>query len=291
MSNFGNRLKKIRKEKKITQNQLSKALGVAQSTIANYENNTRFPVESTLVELADYLNVSLDYLMGLRNQKNEIKEVSYDQLKEKVLYHLLRTEEKEATDPIKESFRQGIPFTHIMEKVVLPVMVEVGNLWETGQINVAQEHYFTNVMENLIVQLSDEFPTDLQKSFKVLLMVPGYEEHLLTLKIASAYFKHKGWKVFFIGKSVPIKDLEKIMTKENVDAVVVSITIERHLNSGEHLIHSIKRFNLKKNPIIIVGGSAIKNKQLAVDFLGTDKYISRVTDLEYVIDELEDELK
>jgi len=287
MTEFGERLKNIRKSKKITQQQLSKALGVGQSTIANYENNTRFPMENTLIELAAYLEVSLDYLMGIKSIKEENPSVSFDELKNNLLNGLLKSEEKEATQQIKESFYRGIPFTDLIEKIILPVMCEVGNLWEKEKINIAQEHYCTNVIENLIAQLNEDLLTINKKPYKVLLILPGYEEHILTLKIAANYFRRSGWHVYFIGKSVPIKDLEKIMLKEKIDVVVISITMDANLNSGEHLIHSIKRFNLKKKPHIVVGGNAVQSKEIANNFLGSDQYLPKLTDIESMIQEFE----
>ena len=65
MSDFGTQLKHARKLKGFTQKDLSKKLGVAQSTIANYETNERFPGEVALKEIADCLKVSIDFLMGL----------------------------------------------------------------------------------------------------------------------------------------------------------------------------------------------------------------------------------
>ena len=59
ISNLGDRLKKIRKDKNLRQIDLASSLGLAQTTIANYEQGTRFPNEKTLSQIADFFNVSL----------------------------------------------------------------------------------------------------------------------------------------------------------------------------------------------------------------------------------------
>lgn len=61
---FGDRLSQLRKEKGITQLELSKVLKVSSSTISMYERNERDPDTSTLLDLADYFDVSADYLLG-----------------------------------------------------------------------------------------------------------------------------------------------------------------------------------------------------------------------------------
>ena len=49
-------------------------LGLAQTTIANYEQGKRFPDEQTLLKIADFFNVSMDYLFG----RSEIKSCNED---------------------------------------------------------------------------------------------------------------------------------------------------------------------------------------------------------------------
>lgn len=64
MIDFGSRLKEIRKSKGITQKQLASAIGASERGIQNYELNERKPAYDVLLALADYFEVSLDYLVG-----------------------------------------------------------------------------------------------------------------------------------------------------------------------------------------------------------------------------------
>ena len=65
------RLKELRKENGKTQDEISKFLNIAKSTYCGYELKTSEPTLDTLCKLADYYNVSLDYLIG-RNFQNEV---------------------------------------------------------------------------------------------------------------------------------------------------------------------------------------------------------------------------
>lgn len=67
---FGDNLKKLRQARKITQSQLAEDLGLSVFTIAKYETYRRRPDYETLIRIADYFNVSLDYLLG-RNGFNK----------------------------------------------------------------------------------------------------------------------------------------------------------------------------------------------------------------------------
>ena len=58
------RLKELRKEKGITQLKLAMDLGLSQNTISRYETGEREADYKTLIMLADYFGVSVDYLIG-----------------------------------------------------------------------------------------------------------------------------------------------------------------------------------------------------------------------------------
>ncbi len=66
---FGNRLKSLRIEKSLIQKELADLLKVSPSTIGMYERNQRDPDTDTIRFLADYFNVSSDYLLGLSSTK------------------------------------------------------------------------------------------------------------------------------------------------------------------------------------------------------------------------------
>lgn len=70
---FGNRLKQLREEKDLKQDELGKILNVSRQSISNYENGLRFPNdEEFLVKLANFFDVSLDYLLGISNIRLKI---------------------------------------------------------------------------------------------------------------------------------------------------------------------------------------------------------------------------
>lgn len=58
------RLKELRKKKKISQLKLAMDLTLNQNSISRYENMEREADYETLIKLADYFNVSIDYLLG-----------------------------------------------------------------------------------------------------------------------------------------------------------------------------------------------------------------------------------
>ena len=64
MFHFGTHLKELRKSKNLTQKQLAINIGASESGIQQYELGLRKPTYDMLAVLADYFEVSVDYLMG-----------------------------------------------------------------------------------------------------------------------------------------------------------------------------------------------------------------------------------
>lgn len=70
MPTFGECVKALRKSRKLKQVELAEALGVTERTIRNYESGEREPDLPQAAKLADFFNVSMDYLMGRTDDSN-----------------------------------------------------------------------------------------------------------------------------------------------------------------------------------------------------------------------------
>ena len=66
----GNRIKLLREEKKIRQDELAKVLSISPSAVGMYERDEREPNDETTLKLAEYFGVSTDYLLGKSDNRN-----------------------------------------------------------------------------------------------------------------------------------------------------------------------------------------------------------------------------
>lgn len=64
-----NNLQKLRKEKGLSQIAVQMQTGIEQALISKYENGERVPPTETLMQLADFYGVSMDYIMGRTDRK------------------------------------------------------------------------------------------------------------------------------------------------------------------------------------------------------------------------------
>ena len=69
---IGNRLKQLREERGLKQEELAKEFSIAPSTIGMYETNKREPNNEITIKLANFFNVTTDYLMGVTDIREPI---------------------------------------------------------------------------------------------------------------------------------------------------------------------------------------------------------------------------
>jgi len=83
MIKFSDRLKQLRKEKEMSQEELGKIFGTGKAAICNYEKNVRIPPADKIAEYANYFNVSIDYILGKSETRNPEKPDAYEIIIEK----------------------------------------------------------------------------------------------------------------------------------------------------------------------------------------------------------------
>ncbi len=96
---LGSNIKKIRNNRKLTQNQLAQRIGVSKQTISNWENNNQKPELDTFVALAKDLQCSTDYLLDFSkieeiNRNNNCVYIDLDKVPLKWQKHIKETTEQ-----------------------------------------------------------------------------------------------------------------------------------------------------------------------------------------------------
>ena len=103
---LGNKIKNLREKNNLSQKELAKILNIANSTLSQYESDVRVPSDDIKILIADYFNVSLDYLLGRPNKYNASKE-------------------KSKVSELEEDFPEGISVLYRANKSLTPEQKEV----------------------------------------------------------------------------------------------------------------------------------------------------------------------
>lgn len=117
MDGFGERLRRLRKDRDITQGQLAEVIGVVPSAIGKYERIANsYPSVEALIKIADYFDVSTDYLL-----KGTVIEAN----KENTISGSL------SNSPVIQANRGGVVINGDSHDVLTPEAVELVRIYES----------------------------------------------------------------------------------------------------------------------------------------------------------------
>lgn len=104
-------------------------------------------------------------------------------------------------------------FTEIFYDDIIPLMSQIGLLWQTDTITPAHEHFITWLIRNKILIHTDELQSqtliDTEKVF--VLYLPDNEVHELGLMLINYELAAKGYQSIFLGQSVPMSSLQDLL--------------------------------------------------------------------------------
>ncbi|MCR3760294.1 helix-turn-helix transcriptional regulator [Clostridium felsineum] len=129
---LGKRIKQLRESLNISQLDLSKYLNISNTTLSQYENGKRIPSDEIKSKLADYFNVSLDYLLGRTEEPNPIN--IPQEYKDK--YKVTSRDKKQYIEHMKkanEAFFMNDEFDEEDKKEILDTMNEI--FWKAKSMN------------------------------------------------------------------------------------------------------------------------------------------------------------
>ena len=239
------------KEKKTSRQVTIKYLGEASSVIlddipSEYRHDPK---------ISTYL---LKYTTNdrLENEKN-IKKLQY-QLFSSVTEGNL----KEAIH-IYQLFVNVHRIDHFYEKILNPIMTKIGNMWADGYLSIATEHIASNTAQSLIKIISENHKkTHLDKG-RIIITTPVGEEHCISCTMIESFLLSKGFSTFNLSPSTPANSLIEFVRTINPTAILVSITLEDNIKSGQRLVKKIN--DVHKRLPIYVGGQALTGKKSKFD--------------------------
>ena len=124
--------------------------------------------------------------------------------------------------------------------LVLPAMSQIGLLWQTGRISVADEHAATEIGRYVLFRLMDRQPVKEPRGTRAIVAcVPG-EQHDIGAQIAGGYLETAGWEVIFVGRSAPEQEILKILASHRPQLAVLSVNMLARLPAAVQLFRKIR---------------------------------------------------
>ena len=164
----------------------------------------------------------------------------------------------------QQILRQGLG--HVVDRLVAPLCVLVGQAWMRGQVSVYQEHLFTETLQSVLreaIASVDAGGQTLQQHPRVLLTTTPSEQHGLGLLMAECHFALESCMRFVLGTSTPIADIVLAVRQLRIDVLALSFSA---YTSRRDLLESLEllRDQLPPEVEIWVGGAAAASHRRAL---------------------------
>ena len=120
-------------------------------------------------------------------------------------------------------------FSFIYLNIFVPLMRELGILWQTGAISPSHEHFITNLIKQKIhiqTEIIQRSNTPKINSPKFVLFLPDNEIHELSILFINYFILSKGHKTIFLGQSIPTNSLKTLMSHSTQLHFLTYITVE-----------------------------------------------------------------
>jgi methanogenic corrinoid protein MtbC1 len=139
---------------------------------------------------------------------------------------LLAGDEIAAEIAIREAMDADLGTAEIDEKVIAPALWLIGELWERGQISIAEEHIATEITVRILaLQREAQRVARTRARHRVMLAAPRGELHVVALRMVENLIRGAGYDVVMLGPDVPAATLASAARHHRADVLCLSSTM------------------------------------------------------------------
>ena len=246
------------------------------------ETNIRYYSDMQLKKL---LNVSVLTRNGFRISK--IDKMSESEINDTIAYHLIDSKQEDEISALVLSMLEmdEVKFDEIIKSQIIknglfatitnliyPFLNQVGVLWGINKVLPAHEHFMSNLIRQKILSTIDLLPKPDKSAPSILMFLPEGEFHEIGLLIAHYIAKQLGWRVYYLGSSVPIKNIKQVVDYIKPKAMLTMFVSPSKVGFETQIENIFEQGNLP----LFVSGNPMVVKNIERDNLF---YLSKPDDL------------
>jgi methanogenic corrinoid protein MtbC1 len=172
-----------------------------------------------------------------------------------------------AVDVVTELLDDGVPPQRIMTEVIARTQARVGELWAANEWTIAREHAATAISERALAAVAARCSVRPTRGRITIACVDG-EWHALPVRILAEMLRLDGWRVDFLGASVPGPHLVTHLHQTGPDAVALSCMIPARLPRAHAAVTACRSAGVP----VIAGGRGFGPDGRWAQTLGADAW-------------------
>jgi MerR family transcriptional regulator, light-induced transcriptional regulator len=149
---------------------------------------------------------------------------------------------------------RGEPVRQLYLQVFQPALREIGRLWQTRKISVAQEHFCSAATQIVMSQLLLRVPAAQRCGRGVVVACVSGDLHELGARMVGDFFEMAGWDAYFCGANTPHAAVVQSVVERAADVLAVSATMGYHLHAVQDLIELVRADPRCARLRVMVGG-------------------------------------
>ena len=208
------------------------------------------------------------------------------EMADQYLQTILTGDRQVASKLILDSVAQGTSIMDIYLHVFQPVQQEIGRLWQTNQVSVAQEHFCTIVTQMIMSALYPQIFAKTKVGQTAILTSVGGELHEIGIRMVADFLEISGWDTYYLGANTPTESIIRSIIQQNAKVIAISATISFHVSLVTDLIAQIRANPLVSSVKIMVGGYPFNISQDLWKKVGADGYAKDAKEAVFIAQKL-----
>ena len=193
---------------------------------------------------------------------------------ERLLARMLEADMSGAWSVVEAALASGTTPTGAYERLLVPALRSVGELWATGDIGVADEHAASQIAARVVARLAPRMTRPGRKRGTVVLGSTQTETHGLALSIAADLFRSAQFDVVDLGTNLPAESLAaSVASRDDVTVVALSVTAPGQEAEIARSIAAVREVSDVK--VVVGGGGTSEEEALRA---GADAYARTAQD-------------
>ena len=216
---------------------------------------------------------ALDAFRNERGDRASAKRGEADWMN-RLLRRLLAGDEPGAWSTVEAALASGLSIREVYMSMLVPALHAIGDKWQSGEIDVADEHLASRIVDRIIGRLGPRAATRGVRRGSVVIGSTATEFHSLPITIAADMLRSARFVVVDLGANLPPKSFGKaVAAADSLVAVAVSVTTT---GQEDELSRTIGAIRAETDRPIVVGGRG--TDAATAKLLGADAYAATATD-------------
>jgi DNA-binding transcriptional MerR regulator/methylmalonyl-CoA mutase cobalamin-binding subunit len=159
----------------------------------------------------------------------------------------------------------------VVEKLIVPLMEKIGDLWSDGMLRPAHEHLATAIVRSFVANLAGTYRPD-ESAPRLVVTTPAGQWHEIGALLVTASASAIGWRTTYLGPNLPADEIAGAVDQNSAQAIALSIVYPGDDPNVGHELRKLRRA-VGDSVKILVGGRVASSYQKAIDEIGAIRIV------------------